>query len=129
MLTAITASLSDSTPAPGDEVTVSIALTGTLTTGVNTSYTGDAIKLAPNAATYDVSVTRSTTTGTGESAVTTTESIVSPRTYIDFDGILHVGDELQNGDVITVLATSTYINPSGVTTVLTDDVTATVTVS
>lgn len=128
-LTAITATLADSTPAPGDEVAISIELTGTLTTGVNTSYTGDAIKLAPNAATYDVSVTRSTTTGTGNDAVTTTESIVSPRTYVDFDGILHVGKELENGDVITIVATSTYINPSGSTTTLTDDVTATVTVA
>ena len=128
-LTAITATLADSTPAPGDDVAITITLTGTLTTGVNTSYTGDAVKLAPNAATYDVSVTRSTTTGTGNDAVTTTESIVSPRTYIDFDGILHVGDELQNGDVITIVATSTYINPSGVTSTLSDDVTATVTVS
>ena len=128
-LTAITASIADSTPAPGDITQVSVALTGTLTTGVNTSYAGDAIELAPEAAIYDVSVTRSTTVGTGNDAVTTTEAVNSPRTYIDRYGKLHVGEELQNGDVITVVATSTYINPSGSTTTLTDDVTATVTVS
>ena len=128
-LTAITASIADSTPAPGDITQVSVALTGTLTTGVNTSYAGDAIELAPEAAIYDVSITRSTTTGEGNDAVTTTEAINSPRTYIDRYGKLHVGEELLNGDVITVVATSTYINPSGSTTTLSDDVTATVTVS
>lgn len=127
-LTAITGSIADSTPAPGDITQISVTLTGTLTTDVNTSYTGDAIELAPDAVTYDVAVTRSTTTGEGESAVTTTEAINSPRTYVDRLGRLHVDEDLENGDVITIGLTSTYINPSGATTALTDSVTATVTV-
>ena len=128
-LTAITASIADNTPAPGDITQISVALTGTLTTGVNTSYTGDAIELAPEAAIYDVAVTRSTTTGEGASAVTTTEAINSPRTFVDVYGKLHVAEDLENGDVITVTVVSTYINPSGATTTLSDDVTATVTVA
>lgn len=116
-LTAITASIADATPAPGDITQISVTLTGTLTTGVNTSYTGDAIELAPEAAIYDVGVTRSG------------EAVNSPRTFVDVYGKLHVADDLENGDVITVTVVSTYINPSGSTTTLSDDVTATVTVS
>ena len=128
-LSAIAASIADSTPAPGDKTAITVALTGTLTTAVGVNYTGDAVTLEPTAVTYDVAVTRSTTTGEGADAVTTTESIVSPRTYVDRLGYLHVADDLENGDVITVLCTSTYVNPSGATSALTDDVTATVTVS
>lgn len=128
-LSAITGSIADSTPAPGDITQISVALTGTLTTGTNVNYTGDAIELAPESVIYDVAVTRSITTGEGQSAVTTTEAINSPRTYVDEYGKLHVGSELLNGDVITVGLTSTYINPSGSTTAMTDSVTATVTVS
>lgn len=126
-LTAISGSIADSTPAPGDITQISVTLTGTLTEGSDT-YSGDAIQLAPEAVTYDVAVTRSTTTGEGESAVTTTEAINSPRTYVDRLGKLHVDSELLDGDVITIGLTSTYINPSGSTTALTNSVTATVTV-
>lgn len=40
----------------------------------------------------------------------------SPRTRVDEYGVLHVARTLEAGDVITVVATSTYINPSGATT-------------
>ena len=105
-------------------VTITPTLTGTLKTASNASYTGTAIELAPTACTYAVSVAR--TTGSGQSAVTS--AVNSPRTYVDTEGVLHVGSELQGGDVITIVATSTYINPSGDTSTLTDDATATVTV-
>lgn len=111
-LTAITAAISDATPAPADDVQITVTLTGTLT-----GEDGDAIVLAPEAAIYDVHVTRDD------------EGINSPRTFVDRYGKLHVGEELQNGDVITVDVTSTYINPSGATTALATSVTATVTVS
>lgn len=123
-LTALSIALSDSTPAPGDLVTITPTLTGTLKTASNASYTGTAIELAPTACTYAVSVAR--TTGSGQSAVTS--AVNSPRTYVDTEGVLHVGSELHGGDVITIVATSTYINPSGDTSTLTDDATATVTV-
>lgn len=125
-LSAITAAIADSTPHAGEETAITVTLTGTLVDGNSQSYAGDAIVLSPKAVRYDVSVTRSTTTGEGQDAVTTTESIVSPRTYVDFDGILHIDKNLEVGDVITILCTSTYINPSGATTTLSDDVTATI---
>ena len=50
----------------------------------------------------------------------------SPRTRVDEYGILHVARTLSAGDVITVTATATYINPSGVTTTYTDTGTYTV---
>lgn len=124
-LTAITLAADDSTPHAGQNVQLSVTLTGTLTEGAN-SYAGDAIVLAPKAATYEVGITRSTTEGEGESAVTTTSAVKSVRTYIDEYAVLHIADDLEVGDVITVTATSTYVNPSGATSALTDDVTLTI---
>lgn len=124
-LTAITLAADDSTPHAGQKVQLSVTLTGTLTEGGN-SYAGDAIVLAPKAATYDIGITRSTTEGEGESAVTTTTAVKSVKTYIDEYAILHIADDLEVGDVITVTATSAYVNPSGATTALTDDVTLTI---
>lgn len=116
------------TVAPGGEIKTSLALTGTLTTGTNVSYAGDKIELAPEAATYEISATRTTTTGTGNAAVTTTESVpLNARTFVDRFGVLHVQKSgLETGDVITVVATCTYINPSGSTSPLTDDATVTI---
>ena len=78
-------------------------------------------------------VTKSTTTGTAVVTTTTageapTEStpINSPRTRVDEYGILHVARSLKAGNVITVVATSTYINPSGNTSTYTDSGTYTV---
>lgn len=125
-LSAITASIEDSTPHAGESTKITVALTGTLVDGDSASVIGQGVVLAPTAVTYDVAITRSTTTGTGNDAVTTTESIVDPRTYVDEYGVLHVGKGLEVGDVITVLCTSTYVNPSGSTTAMSDDVTATI---
>ena len=78
-------------------------------------------------------VTKTTTNGTASMATTTvpvlpTEDTVvrSPTTRVDNYGILHVGKTLQTGDVITITATSTYINPSGATETFTDTETVTV---
>ena len=62
-------------------------------------------------------VTQATTTA----GVAPTNAYVknSPRTRVDEYGILHVSKALEAGDVITVTATSTYINPSGATTTYT----------
>lgn len=119
-LTAITLSADDTTPAPGDVVQLSVALTGTLSDGQN-AYSGDAIKLAPDAATYEVGVTR--TSGND------TVAVKSVRTYVDEYARIHIADDLLDDDVVTVTATSTYVNPSGATTAMTDDVTLTVTVA
>ena len=103
--------------AAGEEVELTIALTGTLDPN-----TDPFVKVAPDAATYDITVTR--TDGEGNDAVTTT--INSPRTRVDEYGILHVSRALNSGDVITVVATATYTNPSGETTTYTDTSTYTV---
>lgn len=79
-------------------------------------------------------VTKTSTSGTA-SMVTTTPGVApnlatpikSPRTRVDEYGKLHIARNLASGNVITITATSTYINPSGDTSTLTD--TATVTVS
>lgn len=130
-LSAITLTIGDGnspTVEPGKSIATSLALTGTLTTAQNVSYTGDKIELAPNAATYEVSATRTTTTGTGNDAVTTTESVpLNARTYVDKYGVLHVQKSgLETGDVITVVATCTYVNPSGSTSPLTNNATVTI---
>lgn len=93
----------------GDELELTISLTGTLDPN-----TDPFVKVAPDAATYEVTVTRD---GAG---------INSPRTRVDEYGILHVSNALQTDDVITVVATATYTNPSGATTTYTDSGTYTV---
>lgn len=51
-----------------------------------------------------------TTSEQGDSGV---RDVNSPRTYVDCDNVLHVGDDLQDNDHITIIAHSTYINPGG----------------
>lgn len=119
-LTAITAAIADSTPAPGDETQISVTLTGTFVDDDSASVIGNGVELAPKACTYEVSIIRTV----DDDSV----AINDPRTYVDEYGVLHVGKTLEDDDVITVVCKSTYVNPSGATTELTDDVTATVTV-
>lgn len=92
----------------GDTLAMRIELAGTIDPEV------DYIEVAPNAATYAVSVTRDGV------------AVNSPKTRVDEYGILHAGEDLEVDDVITVTATSTYINPSGATETLTDTGTFTV---
>lgn len=127
-LSAITLAIGEGlspTVAPGGEIQTSITLTGSLAQG-GSSYTGTAIKVAPKAATYEVSCSR-TIAGEGDNPGTTVPVQLNARTYIDEYGVLHVQKSgLEDGDVITVVATSTYINPSGSTTTLSDDATVTI---
>lgn len=83
----------------GEDVELVVKLTGSLNPN-----TDPFVKVAPDAATYETSVTRDG------------EAIRSPRTRVNEYGILHVSNALEVGDVITVTATATYINPSGTTT-------------
>lgn len=78
-------------------------------------------------------ITKTSTAGVVTQATTTagvapTDAFAknSPRTRVDEYGILHVARSLVAGDVITVVAKSTYINPSGSTTEYTDSGTYTV---
>ena len=113
-VTGITAKIANATPDLGESTAITATLTGTLApTGTR------GIKVAPNAATYDVSVARKS----GSNTV----PVNSPATRVDEYGVLHVSNKLQYGDVITVNVSSTYTNPSGATTAYTTSVTATVT--
>lgn len=71
-------------------------------------------------------IVKTSTSGTVTEATTTAGEAPydayakkSPRTRVDEYGVLHVAKNLESGDVITVVATSTYINPSGSTSVYT----------
>ena len=115
-LTAISAAIADSTPHAGEETAITVTLTGTFVDGDGNTVlgTGKGVKLAPESVTYEVGVTRDGA------------AVDSYRTYVDEYGVLHLGEDLEVGDVVTVTCTSTYVNPSGSTTAMADDVTATI---
>lgn len=125
-LSAITLSAdSNATNEPGTKTKLSIALTGTLVDDDSNTYVGPVI-LAPESATYEVSIEREITAATNDDPAVTA-AVKSVKTFVDEYGYLHIGADLVSGDVITVVATSTYINPSGDTpSGLTDDVEVTV---
>ena len=113
-VTGITAKIANAKPDLGESTAITTTLTGTLApTGTR------GIEVAPNAATYDVSVSRVS----GSNTV----PVNSTATRVDEYGVLHVSNKLQYGDVIKVNVSSTYTNPSGATTAYTAKVTATVT--
>lgn len=99
---------------PGENVEFTITLDGSI------SPVGTPIKVAPDAATYEIGIMSSAE----EDAVPVA---IKATTYIDEYGVLHLGKYLKSGNIITVTATSTYDNPSGETTEYT--ATATITVS
>ena len=77
------------------------------------------------------SLSKTSTAGTATLAIvkegiSTTQNIISVRTWVDDFARLHVGEDLASGDVITVVARSAYVNPSGATTSYTDSATVTV---
>lgn len=86
---------------PGETVQLTPTIQGSLSPDDN-----DALAVSPDAATWSVAATRA------DAGIA-----LNSRTYVDKHGVLHVQkSNLQTGDVITVTATSTYINPSGTTT-------------
>lgn len=118
-VTGLQLSAASETVKPGETVQLTPTIQGSLSPDDN-----DELAVSPDAATWSVAATRTT----GESPDQTTVAVpLNSRTYVDKYGVLHVQKtKLQTGDVITVTATSTYINPSGATTEYT--ATATVTV-
>lgn len=70
----------------------------------NISPTGTNIELKPDSATYEITAKR------GEDALK-----LDANTYVSDSGVLHVQRDLETGDVITVKATATYVNPTGET--------------
>lgn len=101
--------------APGGELQLTVNLTGTVS-GDDAAIIG----VEPDAALYSVVATR-------ESDGETVAIELNSRTYVDNFGILHVQKTgLVAGDVLTITAKSVYVNPSGDTSVFTDDFTATI---
>lgn len=109
-VTDMTVTLDNATPDKGDDVAITTKLVGTLDPS-----NVDGIVVAPDSATYDVTVMRIMT------------AVNSPATRVDEYGILHIAKSLMYGDVVSVKVTSTYVNPSGATTKYSKTVKATVT--
>lgn len=94
----------------------SVRLTGKLEGTVTPETPDGTIVVAPDAATYTVKASR--VVGEATNAVE-----LNSRTRVDNYGVLHVQKSgLEKGDTLTVTATSTYRNPSGVTTPFTASV-------
>lgn len=125
----------DSTSAASPTAAASAVVTAM---AANTNYTvtssGAVITFTETSGHYGVGMPAwsiTSTAGKGTAATTTegesTEKPVnSPSTYVDRLGILHASKSLKAGDVITIKAVSTYINPSGDTSTLSDEITVSV---
>lgn len=111
-LTGINATPEETTVEAGGQTKINVTLTGSITPET------PPIVLAPSACTYITSVSRGSDSDT--------ISVNSPATRVDEYGILHVSNKLESGDIINVVCTSTYVNPSGETNALTSNVTVTV---
>ena len=97
----------EATAAPGDEVQLTLTLNGSFAnpSGADESQ----LEIAPDAATFTVTAKTSSDDAT--------EVPLNTRTYVDDYGVLHLQKTgLTTGNVVTVSAVSTYINPSGATT-------------
>lgn len=109
-VTGITAEFDADTVKAGEDVGITITLGGTVT---DNDY---GIKVAPDAATYELT------------AVDSDDEpyILTPYTRVDEYGMLHVSRNVPEGTVITVTVTATYTNPSGATSTFTDSDSVTV---
>lgn len=87
-----------------------IVLSGTVSEGAAE------IEVKPDNALFEIACTRTTEADDPEDPDIVTAVPLNKRTYIDQDAVLHIQKTgLEVGDVITVTAKSSYINPSGVT--------------
>lgn len=93
----------------GDTVQLEITLAGSITNNED-----EVFEVRPDSATFLVGVVRGT------------NGVKSTKTRVDRNGVLHIAEDLEAGDKITVTATSAYINPSGETTTYTATSTFTV---
>lgn len=111
-VTGFTLTAPTSKVAPGDVIQLTPTLTATV------EPTGTAIQVAPNAATYEISGKRKTTTSAFP---------LNVNTFVDDQARLHIQrDNLNNGDIIAVTGTATYVNPNGETTKYTKELLLTV---
>lgn len=74
----------------------------TITLQGNINPTGTNIELKPDSATYEITAKR------GEDALK-----LDANTYVSDSGVLHLQRDLKTGDIVTVKATATYVNPTG----------------
>lgn len=110
-VTGIELTAASDTASAGDEVQLTVNLTGTIAPET------EGVEVAPDAATYTVTAASST----GDAVA------LNSRTYVDRYGVLHIQKSgLTAGDVLTVTATSAYIAPEGETTEHTASVTITI---
>lgn len=87
----------------GTDVQLTVNLTGTM------SPAGHGVAVEPDAALFEVSaVTAKPDTGTPGSPI----DIDPMKTYVDKFAVLHIAEDMPTGAVVTVTATSAYINPS-----------------
>lgn len=94
---------------PGDQLALVTTIAGTLTADPVTYAIPNTLSVAPDACIFDLTASLTTTTGEGESAVTTVEAVpLDIDTYVDRFGILHCGTTVPVGTEIVVTATSTY---------------------
>lgn len=107
--TSINLALSSETVEPGGTIQITPTLNGTLTP---TTAHDDGVEIAPDAVTYTLTCAKSSSA---------TDAVpLNIRTRVDKYNKLHVQKSgLDNGNVITITALSTYINPSGETQALT----------
>ena len=97
---------------PGDEIQLRYGLAGTVTNDAE-----GVIGVEPDSATFTIAAVDSLSAAKPLKATT----------YVDNYGVLHIQKTgLTTGDVITVTAVATYVNPSGSTSTYTDDFVATV---
>ena len=119
-VTAFNLSAQADTVEPGGTVQLTGTLNGTLTPSGDYKN----IEIAPDSALFTVVAER--TTGETGSEVTSAVEL-NEFTYVDRLGVLHVQkDTLEKNDKLTVTGVSTYINPSGTTTVYSDTVEITI---
>lgn len=105
-VTGITLTGADTAKA-GEDVQLTVNLTGTL------APVHEGVALEPNAATFAVAATAGPS---GPKAV----ELDPMSTYVDKFAVLHLADDLPAGTVVTVTATSAYVNPSAATEHYTD---------
>lgn len=97
---------------PGDEIQLHYALTGSVS-----NDSEGLIGVEPDSAYFTCAAVDSLSAPVA----------LNSRTYVDNYGVLHIQKTgLSSGDVITVTAVATYINPSGSTSTYTDDFVATI---
>ena len=96
----------------GGETQLTITLSGTVDPE-------DALPVEPQACTFALSASLTTEGAGDDDPDVVTPVQLNSRTYVDRKGVLHVQKRIETGTVITIEATSTYINPSGATEAIT----------